>query len=351
MTPANAVGNMPAMKLRIGIAQLANRPKDRRSNLEAAEGLIGELASDGAQLVVLPELFNVGYYFGEELFDLAETLDGVTVSWLREQAAEHQVYITTSIYERLDDHYYNTMVMVGYDGSVQHYRKRNPTWMEFTLWRRSPTPGAGLFETPFGRIGGAICFDAFARETFESLRSGGAQLVVFVSCWATPALTWSPAMLLSRFVLKRWNALAWRTVPEKYAVELGVPVAFANLVGRVRTPIPMTRPWPDEKRARLDMLGKSHVRDAGGGLVVGPLAGRDVGAVAEVDLGRSEPTAAPQLRDAEPLYRDPDYYVVAPPRLAREVQAAYYKELIPLYDERRKRAASGPPSATDRDYS
>ena len=70
-------------------------------------------AAEGAQLVVLPEMFNVGFTFGEELMTVAEELDGRTIDWLRAQAARHGIYITGSLYERFAGHFYNTMFMVG----------------------------------------------------------------------------------------------------------------------------------------------------------------------------------------------------------------------------------------------
>ena len=65
-----------------------------------------------------------------------------------QQAYRHGVYITGSIYESYREQFYNTMFMVGDDGGVQHYRKRNPTWSESAVWCRSDEPGPGIFDTP-----------------------------------------------------------------------------------------------------------------------------------------------------------------------------------------------------------
>ena len=154
-------------------------------NLALAERCIERAVGEGAQLVVLPEMFNVGFTFGEELMTVAEELDGRTVAWLKAQAARHGIYVTGSLYERFEGYFYNTMFMVGSDGSLQYYRKRNPTCQETTVWRRSDVPGPGIFETPFGRIGGVICFDSFARETFEGFKRSAVELVIIVALWGT----------------------------------------------------------------------------------------------------------------------------------------------------------------------
>lgn len=132
-------------------------------------------------------MFNVGYYLAEELMAVAETLEaGKTVKWLKSQAGLHGIYIITSLYERHEGHFYNTMVMVARDGSLQYYRKRNPALSEAAVWRRSPVPGPGIFDTPLGRIGGAICFDSFTRETFEGFKQSAVELAVIVACWGVP---------------------------------------------------------------------------------------------------------------------------------------------------------------------
>ena len=171
--------------LNVGIVQMLATPLRVGENLALAERCIERAGGEGAQLVVLPEMFNVGFTFGEELMTVAEELDGRTIHWLKAQAARHGIYITGSLYERFEGYFYNTMFMVGSDGSLQYYRKRNPTCQETTVWRRSDVPGPGIFDTPFGRIGGVICFDSFARETFEGFKRSAVELVVIVALWGT----------------------------------------------------------------------------------------------------------------------------------------------------------------------
>ncbi len=73
------------------------------------------------------------------------------------------------------------MVMVGSDRSLQIYLKRNPTCQERLVWKGYEEPRPGIFfDTPFGRVGGVICFDSFARETFERFKQSGVDMVIIV---------------------------------------------------------------------------------------------------------------------------------------------------------------------------
>ena len=139
----------------IGLIQMKSEPLKVQANLSKAEYHISKIAKDGADLVVLPEMFSVGFSTDENLMNLSEDLDGCTVTWLKNQAEKHNIYIITSVYEEFDGYLYNTMVMVGSDRSLQFYRKRNPTCQERLVWKRFEEPGSGIFKTPFGRVGGS----------------------------------------------------------------------------------------------------------------------------------------------------------------------------------------------------
>jgi len=304
--------------LNIGIIQMQATPLKVEENLSLAESLIVRTAKEGAQLVVLPEMFNVGYYLGEELMTVAETLAaGRTVTWLKSQAARHNIHIITSLYERYEGHFYNTMVMVGSEGSLQHYRKRNPALSEVAVWRRSPVPGPGIFDVPLGRIGGAICFDSFTRETFEGFRKSAVELVVVVACWGVPR----PArgrldMQLALPVLRLSQNLASEVMPYQYATQLNVPVVFVNQGGTTRTPgpVPPLYPWPVPPM-EYEFHGNSHVRDASGQVLVrASSADPAFSAVVAVDAQPAKVRPEITRVDIPPRYLSADYYFVQSPR-------------------------------------
>ncbi len=309
----------------IGIVQTQTAPLMVTENLSQAEAAIAHVVKGGAQLVVLPEMFNVGFYFGEELMSVAESLDGPSANWLKEQAAHHNIYITGSFYERFDHDFYNTMVMAGSDGSLQYYRKRNPTCTERTVWRRCDSPGPGIFETPFGRIGGVICFDSFAQESFEGFRQSAVDLVVIVALWGTlRRLVFHPDTWLFHAILKRWSYLAAEVVPFQYATRLQVPTVFVNQGGATHFPMPRPRFWPlpSIKDISFDFWGGSNVRNRQGDILL--QAGREdpeVYSVVSVDIP-DEPQEKPPITrtDIALNYLSRDYYFVQPPLPAKIFQ-------------------------------
>ena len=329
------------MIVRIGIIQLQSEPLKVDKNLALAERLIAEVSDAGAQIVVLPEMFNVGFYFGEDLMTVAETLDGKTVCWLKSISSHRKIYITTSIYEIYQGHYYNTMVMVGNDGSVQHYRKRNPTWFETSVWRRSDKAGPGIFETPYGRVGGVICFDSFSRETFEGFRDSSVDLVIIVSCWgASDGGNWRPDVMFARPALKEWSRLATGIVPLNYATKLGVPTVLVNQGGTTNTPCQLPRfyPFPPMKNMKYEFSGNSSVRDASGKVLVQANGNEsEFCAVETVDIRPTIPPPEHKRADIANKYMSSDYYFVKPPLIARVFQAYFHSRLQTVYEERRSK--------------
>ena len=108
----------------------------KQANVEKSLGLIGEAASNGAKLIVLPELANSGYVFEsrEEAFALAEVVpEGETTkAWIR-IARERGLYIVAGICEREGDTLYNSSVLVGPHGHVGTFRKVH-LWNEENLF-------------------------------------------------------------------------------------------------------------------------------------------------------------------------------------------------------------------------
>jgi predicted amidohydrolase len=246
------------------------------------------------------------------------------------------------------------MVMVGHDGSFQHYRKRNPACSEVAVWRRSPVPGPGIFDTSLGRVGGAICFDSFTRETFEGFKHSAVELVVVVACWGVPqAARGRPDLLLSRPILQLSQRLASDVMPYQYATQLGVPVVFVNQGGVTQTPgaVPPPYPWP-VPQVEYRFHGNSHVRDALGKVLV-RASSTETAFCAVVPVDVQPVDARPEITrvDIHPRYLSADYYFVQPPRrdifllfLGYLMQEWGYRGLQKEYEERRARHIRGAPN-------
>jgi hypothetical protein len=144
--------------------------------LEQAAALIREETALATDLVVLPE-----YWHGHEQ---PESLDGPTIQAIAEAARQCQIYVVCPI-DRLDEHgrRFNSAVLIDRQGQVAGvYDKHFPYWDE--LYLQPPVlPGATIpvFETDFGRLGLATCFDMNFPEVWKKLAEQGAELVAWTS--------------------------------------------------------------------------------------------------------------------------------------------------------------------------
>ncbi len=327
----------------VGIAQMQSIPLAIDKNLMHAGRLVNQLCDNDAQLIVLPEFFSVGYSYAEEMMRVAESREkGRTVSWLLQQAKEKHIYILTSIYEVENGDYFNCMILAQPDNKIQYYRKRNPFWQEFTLYKQGATPGPGIFDTEFGRIGGVVCFDAFVRETYENLVRNQVDLVAIVACWGYPHLmSGHPELKSARKMLESFSHLATDVLPADYATSLHVPVIHVGQGGISKSPVPVPKYWPFKAIEQNvgDFWGHSHVRDAEGKKLIEAKAGEsEFAAVAHIDI---QPTLSrPEIKRTEfkTSYLSKDYYYVQPlSYMSKIVQEWCYRGFGKEYNSRRSK--------------
>lgn len=142
--------------------------------------MLEEAARAKPDLVALPEFCNV-LGLGDEAYDLAEPIPGPTTDACAEVAAKHRMYVVCPIPERDGDMLYNTAALIDRTGQVvMKYHKYQPTIGEM---EHGIVPGsdAEVYETDFGPVGCAICFDLKFIEVGQHLAANGARLVVFAS--------------------------------------------------------------------------------------------------------------------------------------------------------------------------
>jgi deaminated glutathione amidase len=168
-----------------------NSTDDKDRNLESAERLVRDAAGDGAELVVLPEKFNV---LGEpdQLEAGAEPLDGPTMQLARSLAAELGIWLVAgSIVERdADGRLHNTSVLAGPDGDTHGaYRKIHMFDVEVggVTYRESDTEAPGdeivLAEATGVPLGLTICYDLRFPELFRILAVRGARVIALPSAF------------------------------------------------------------------------------------------------------------------------------------------------------------------------
>jgi predicted amidohydrolase len=245
-----AIGDTSPAIVGLACAQLAPTFGDLTGNRSRAAAAIRDAARAGADLIVLPELCTSGYAFADraEALEYSEPADGPSVSEWRELASEHGAVVVAGFCERdADGAPRNSAAVLDADRSCTIYRKTH-------LWDREQTIFvAGLqappvLDTAAGRIGIAICYDAFFPEVMRGLALAGADLIAVPMNSPAPVPPLPPnAAPMSEIVL----ALAAATVNRVY-------VAQADRSGPERG---------------IEWSQASAICDPDGGLIAGPVSG------------------------------------------------------------------------------
>ncbi len=169
----------------VACVQMEPRVGHTRDNVEASIRYIEQAAAQGASLIVLPELANSGYVFASraEAFALSEPLaDSETVRAWSEAARRLGVHLVAGIAEREDQRLYNSAVFIGPAGLIGRYRKLH-LWGQENLFFEPGNLGVPVFDTAFGRVAVAICYDGWFPEVFRLAAGQGADLVCVPTNW------------------------------------------------------------------------------------------------------------------------------------------------------------------------
>ena len=201
-------------------------------NVAKADQLVREAARRGAQVVVVPELFETPYFCAVEhhrFLELARPLAGhPTIEHFRALARELGVVIPVSVYERAGTAAFNSLVVVDADGRVAgHYRKshipQSPGYEEKYYFSPGDT-GFEPIQTAFGKIGVAICWDQWFPETARCLVLRGAEFLLYPT--AIGSEPGDPGLDSMEH---------WRMAMRGHAAANMVPVVAANRIGSEST--------------------------------------------------------------------------------------------------------------------
>jgi N-carbamoylputrescine amidase len=199
-------------------------------NLAHAEALVREAAARGANIVLLPELFERPYFCQErryEYLDFALSVsENPAVLRMQVVAKELGVVIPVSFFERDGNSLYNSVAMVDADGSLLGvYRKTHipddHCYQEKFYFTPGDT-GFRVFETRFGRVGVGICWDQWFPEAARAMALLGADLLLY------------PTAIGSEPILGVDSMPHWRRVMQGHAAANILPVVAANRVGEER---------------------------------------------------------------------------------------------------------------------
>jgi N-carbamoylputrescine amidase len=160
---------------------------DRDANVSTAERLVRHAASEGAQIVLLQELFETPYFCQDqkqEFFALASPVeDHPVLRRMSALAAELQVVLPVSFFERANNAYYNSLAMIDADGrNLGIYRKSHipdgPGYQEKYYFNPGDT-GFQVFKTRYATIGAAICWDQWFPESARCMALQGAEVLFY----------------------------------------------------------------------------------------------------------------------------------------------------------------------------
>jgi N-carbamoylputrescine amidase len=202
--------------------------EDKNSNLAKAERLVRESASNGAQIILLPELFE-GLYFckdmDEKYFSWAKPLkNNQLIEQFASLAKELGVVLLVSYFEKSDEKYFNSLVVINSDGSVMdNYRKTHipdgPGYEEKFYFKPGDT-GFKVYDTAYGKIGVGICWDQWFCETARVLTLMGAEIIFY------------PTAIGSEPEIHLDSKEHWQRVQMGHAATNTVPVVVANRYGK-----------------------------------------------------------------------------------------------------------------------
>ena len=156
-------------------------------NVSNAEKLVRQAASEGAQIILIQELFESQYFCmdqKEELFELSKPFDNhPTIKKFSELAKELKVVLPVSFFEKANRAHYNSVAIVDADGSILgKYRKSHipdgPGYQEKFYFNPGDT-GFKVWNTKYAKIGVGICWDQWFPEAARSMVLSGAELLLY----------------------------------------------------------------------------------------------------------------------------------------------------------------------------
>ena len=258
------------------------------ANLDQVEAMVRKAAKEGAEIILLQELFATVYFCPEQhpkYFDYAHPVEGHPfLGRFADLAKELGVVLPISFFEQATNSYFNSVMMIDADGRQQGvYRKthipQGPGYEEKFYFSPGDL-GFKVWDTAFGRIGVGICWDQWFPETARSMALMGADLLLYPT--AIGSEPGNPGYDSSRH---------WQRAMQGHAAANMVGLAASNRVGQ-----------EEVNGITMDWYGQSFIADATGDIVAG--CGDGIGAVAiasfDFEKMRRERAAWGLFRDRRP---------------------------------------------------
>ncbi|MDC7279272.1 N-carbamoylputrescine amidase [Butyrivibrio fibrisolvens] len=229
-------------------------------NLAKADKMVREAAASGAQIILIPELFERQYFCQErqyEYYAFAKSVEeNDAVNHFKKVAKELSVVIPVSFYEKDGNVLYNSVAIIDADGEVLGvYRKNHIPDDHFYQEKFYFTPGNTGFkvwDTKYAKIGVGICWDQWFPETARAMAVQGAELLFY------------PTAIGSEPILESDSMPHWRRCMQGHAGSNLMPVIAANRIG-----LEEVKPSKENggQESSLNFYGSSFMTDETGAIL------------------------------------------------------------------------------------
>jgi len=226
--------------------------ENKDSNVQKAIELIRASAKNGAQIILLPELFESLYFckdMDEKYFSWAKPLENnLLIKQFSQLAKELEVVLLVSYFEKSENDYFNSLVVINSNGVVMdNYRKTHipdgPGYEEKFYFQEGDS-GFKVYDTMYAKIGVGICWDQWFCETARALTLEGAEIIFY------------PTAIGSEPELGLDSKEHWQRVQMGHAATNTVPVVVANRIGQ-----------EDGVNCSLTFYGSSFITDYTGKII------------------------------------------------------------------------------------
>ena len=263
-------------KVKVAAVQMRCAPTVEE-NLQHAEALVREAAANGAQIILLPELWERPYFCQQRRYDFYQyalpTEENPAVQMGKRLAKELNIVLPISFFERDVNELYNSIACIDADGEILGvYRKTHipdDHFYQEKFYFKPGNSGFTVFNTKYGRVGIGICWDQWFPETARCLALNGAELLFY------------PTAIGSEPILDCDSMPHWRRVMQGHSAANLMPVVAANRIG-LETVEPCE--GNADQQSSLLFYGSSFMTDGTGELVQDASRDQEEILYAEYDL-------------------------------------------------------------------
>ncbi len=245
---------------------------NRESNIANGERLVREAAGQGANIILLQELFETPYFCQQqnsEYFSLAHSVqENPAIKHFSELAKELQVVIPISFFEKARNSFFNSVAIIDADGSMLGiYRKTHiPDGLPYAekFYFTPGDTGFKVWKTRYGTIGVGICWDQWFPECARSMALLGAEILLY------------PTAIGSEQDPKVDSKNHWQKCMQGHAAANIMPVMASNRIGT------------EEDGTSMTFYGSSFITDEHGEILVEADRSTESVICAEFDLDEIE---------------------------------------------------------------